>query len=405
MRAEPFARAQRAAGRVAVPPPGPGGGAGRGRAGHALLPRSPARPPARPRSQRRGRVRHLLLAAGAKFGRTRSGWRGWERRLCHAGLPPGGGGGAGGRRTGCGRGWAGAGGMAPPPKGPAARKLLCMCSLSLCLTYLCYSLMGGPGGRRAPLAARAAPSRAGLPAWLRTPEPTPPAASPAAGLPARPAEASPSSPAALAAAADSSSSPGPGDGPSPGPSGAAAPEGATATPDYGEKRLPQALIVGVKKGGTRALLEALRAHPDVRAVGTEPHFFDRHYDKGLDWYSRRFGASAPCLAAQSRLGVAVPSERKATRSPRGDLCGAREASEAESPCGLLFRLSPSRAVPPSPPPHGREGAPLSPRLAVPAHILPPWAAPEEAPQCDCQFSPAMLRAGVREQAVECLRGW
>uniref|UniRef100_A0A670Y0W2 Sulfotransferase n=1 Tax=Pseudonaja textilis TaxID=8673 RepID=A0A670Y0W2_PSETE len=50
------------------------------------------------------------------------------------------------------------------------------------------------------------------------------------------------------------------------------------------RRLPQALIIGVKKGGTRALLEALRAHPDVRAVGTEPHFFDRNYGHGLDWY-------------------------------------------------------------------------------------------------------------------------
>uniref|UniRef100_A0A670XTH9 Sulfotransferase n=1 Tax=Pseudonaja textilis TaxID=8673 RepID=A0A670XTH9_PSETE len=59
---------------------------------------------------------------------------------------------------------------------------------------------------------------------------------------------------------------------------------ATATPACGEKRLPQALIIGVKKGGTRALLEALRAHPDVRAVGTEPHFFDRNYGHGLDWY-------------------------------------------------------------------------------------------------------------------------
>lgn len=53
---------------------------------------------------------------------------------------------------------------------------------------------------------------------------------------------------------------------------------------FGTKRFPQALIVGVKKGGTRALLEFLRIHPDVRAVGAEPHFFDRFYDKGLEWY-------------------------------------------------------------------------------------------------------------------------
>lgn len=59
---------------------------------------------------------------------------------------------------------------------------------------------------------------------------------------------------------------------------------ANCTMDYGEKKLPQAIIIGVKKGGTRALLEALRVHPDVRAVGNEPHFFDRNYEKGLDWY-------------------------------------------------------------------------------------------------------------------------
>ncbi|TSS23698.1 Heparan sulfate glucosamine 3-O-sulfotransferase 2 [Bagarius yarrelli] len=53
---------------------------------------------------------------------------------------------------------------------------------------------------------------------------------------------------------------------------------------YGNKKLPNALIVGVKKGGTRAVLEFIRIHPDVRALGTEPHFFDRNYDKGMDWY-------------------------------------------------------------------------------------------------------------------------
>ncbi|KAF6723633.1 Heparan sulfate glucosamine 3-O-sulfotransferase 3A1 [Oryzias melastigma] len=53
---------------------------------------------------------------------------------------------------------------------------------------------------------------------------------------------------------------------------------------FGSKKFPQAIIIGVKKGGTRALLEFLRIHPDVRAVGAEPHFFDRVYDKGLEWY-------------------------------------------------------------------------------------------------------------------------
>uniref|UniRef100_A0A8C2FZG3 Sulfotransferase n=1 Tax=Cyprinus carpio TaxID=7962 RepID=A0A8C2FZG3_CYPCA len=50
------------------------------------------------------------------------------------------------------------------------------------------------------------------------------------------------------------------------------------------RRLPHALIIGVKKGGTRALLEFLRLHPDIRALGAEPHFFDRHFARGLGWY-------------------------------------------------------------------------------------------------------------------------
>jgi len=52
----------------------------------------------------------------------------------------------------------------------------------------------------------------------------------------------------------------------------------------GVRRLPQAIIIGVKKSGTRALLEFLRIHPDVRAPGPEVHFFDRNYNRGLDWY-------------------------------------------------------------------------------------------------------------------------
>ncbi|XP_077590428.1 heparan sulfate glucosamine 3-O-sulfotransferase 2 [Stigmatopora nigra] len=58
----------------------------------------------------------------------------------------------------------------------------------------------------------------------------------------------------------------------------------TSPQRYGMKKLPGVLIVGVKKGGTRAVLEFIRIHPDVRALGTEPHFFDRNYHRGLGWY-------------------------------------------------------------------------------------------------------------------------
>ncbi|KAF7265797.1 hypothetical protein GWI33_020872 [Rhynchophorus ferrugineus] len=51
-----------------------------------------------------------------------------------------------------------------------------------------------------------------------------------------------------------------------------------------ERQLPSALIIGVKKGGTRALLEFIRIHPDVRAARNEVHFFDKNYHKGFQWY-------------------------------------------------------------------------------------------------------------------------
>ncbi|XP_033742786.1 heparan sulfate glucosamine 3-O-sulfotransferase 6-like [Pecten maximus] len=53
------------------------------------------------------------------------------------------------------------------------------------------------------------------------------------------------------------------------------------------KRLPKALIIGVRRCGTRALLTFLRVHPDIRAPGPEVHFFDKHYHKGLEWYRKQ----------------------------------------------------------------------------------------------------------------------
>lgn len=64
------------------------------------------------------------------------------------------------------------------------------------------------------------------------------------------------------------------------------------------RQLPGALIIGVKKGGTRALLEFIRIHPDVRAAGNEIHFFDKHYGKGLEWYREKM---PPTLEGQITL--------------------------------------------------------------------------------------------------------
>ncbi|XP_020904285.1 heparan sulfate glucosamine 3-O-sulfotransferase 2 [Exaiptasia diaphana] len=61
------------------------------------------------------------------------------------------------------------------------------------------------------------------------------------------------------------------------------------------KRLPNAVIIGVKKGGTRALLEILKIHPRIRACNSEVHFFDRdiNYERGLSWYRENMPPSYP----------------------------------------------------------------------------------------------------------------
>ncbi|XP_002739746.2 heparan sulfate glucosamine 3-O-sulfotransferase 1-like [Saccoglossus kowalevskii] len=62
-----------------------------------------------------------------------------------------------------------------------------------------------------------------------------------------------------------------------------------------KRRLPQAIIIGVRKCGTRALLAMLKLHPKIQAASDEIHFFDReeNYSRGLDWYRRRMPYSFP----------------------------------------------------------------------------------------------------------------
>ncbi len=53
--------------------------------------------------------------------------------------------------------------------------------------------------------------------------------------------------------------------------------------------LPTVIIAGAQKSGTTTLRDVLAQHPDVfMSSPKELHFFDRHYDRGLDWYASCF---------------------------------------------------------------------------------------------------------------------
>ncbi|KAL4236561.1 Heparan sulfate glucosamine 3-O-sulfotransferase 5 [Mactra antiquata] len=55
-----------------------------------------------------------------------------------------------------------------------------------------------------------------------------------------------------------------------------------------EKRLPQCIIIGVRKCGTRALLEFLDLHPNIKIADMEMHYFnkDENYENGYEWYRK-----------------------------------------------------------------------------------------------------------------------
>jgi Sulfotransferase domain len=91
----------------------------------------------------------------------------------------------------------------------------------------------------------------------------------------------------------------------------------------GPGRLPTFLIVGAMRCGTSSLNGYLRQHPQV-AMGTpkEIHFFDREFERGLDWYRMHFtsdpgvvavGEATPNYlfdaAAPSRIATTLPDAR------------------------------------------------------------------------------------------------
>ncbi|TSK87450.1 Heparan sulfate glucosamine 3-O-sulfotransferase 1 [Bagarius yarrelli] len=61
------------------------------------------------------------------------------------------------------------------------------------------------------------------------------------------------------------------------------------------RHLPDIIIIGVRKGGTRALLEMLRLHRSIAAAQSELHFFDSdvRYQQGLEWYTSQMPLSGP----------------------------------------------------------------------------------------------------------------
>ena len=62
-----------------------------------------------------------------------------------------------------------------------------------------------------------------------------------------------------------------------------------------KRHLPQCIVIGIRKSGTRALLTYLNLHPHIRTATEEVHFFDDddNYSRGLEWYRKHMPYSFP----------------------------------------------------------------------------------------------------------------
>lgn len=57
---------------------------------------------------------------------------------------------------------------------------------------------------------------------------------------------------------------------------------------YNKYRVIDFIIIGVQKGGTTAAMGNLEKHPDISIPLEELHFYDRDWDKGINWYKSHF---------------------------------------------------------------------------------------------------------------------
>jgi hypothetical protein len=72
--------------------------------------------------------------------------------------------------------------------------------------------------------------------------------------------------------------------------------------DHQSGALPSFLIIGAMRSGTSSLARYLRAHPEVcMATQKEVHFFDRNFERGVDWYRSLF----PCPNDGQAVGEAT----------------------------------------------------------------------------------------------------
>ena len=72
-----------------------------------------------------------------------------------------------------------------------------------------------------------------------------------------------------------------------------------------QRHLPHCIIIGRMQCGTTALLRYIGHHPDIVIARYETGFFDKHYEKGLEWYRKQMLLSSPDQLTMGKTLVTV----------------------------------------------------------------------------------------------------
>lgn len=107
---------------------------------------------------------------------------------------------------------------------------------------------------------------------------------------------------------------------------------------------PNFLIIGTQRGGTTHLYHVLLGHPQVfPCIVKEPHYFDKHYARGSDWYRAHFSPSLQQetngTSADYITGEATPCYMFRQEAP-----GRIHSSMPETKLIVLLRNPVDRAV-------------------------------------------------------------
>ena len=103
------------------------------------------------------------------------------------------------------------------------------------------------------------------------------------------------------------------------------------------KIVPNFLFIGADRCGSKSLHNMFRQHPDCYVPSiADPYFFDKNYDRGLDWYFKLFEAAPPTAKAIGELSHDYIHSQEAAERIARDLPSVKLLATLRHPIDRTF---------------------------------------------------------------------